>query len=54
MLTISLLLQRPPVTYAEISAQLSIPIGSIGPNRCRYLDQLRLHPAIAALIDPDR
>lgn len=51
---ITLLLQDPPVTYAEISAQLSIPIGSIGPNRRRYLDQLRRHPALAALIDADR
>ena len=51
---ITLLLQDPPVSYAEISAQLSIPIGSIGPNRRRYLDQLRRHPALAALIDADR
>ena len=51
---ITLLLHDPLVTYAEISAQLSIPIGSIGPNRRRYLDELRRHPALAALIDADR
>ena len=37
--------------YAEISARLGIPVGSIGPNRGRCLDKLRSHPAIAALID---
>ncbi len=51
---ITLLLQDPPATCAEISAQLSIPIGSIGPNRHRYLEQLRRHPALATLIDTDR
>jgi DNA-directed RNA polymerase specialized sigma24 family protein len=41
------------VPYAEISARLGIPMGSIGPTRRRCLDKLRRHPAIAALIDPD-
>ena len=36
--------------YAEISARLGIPVGSIGPNRGRCLDRLRRYPAIAALI----
>jgi DNA-directed RNA polymerase specialized sigma24 family protein len=31
----------PPVSYAEISDQLGIPIGSIGPTRGRCLDTLR-------------
>ena len=48
---IALLLKDPPVPYAEISARLGIPVGSIGPNRGRCLDKLRRHPAIAALID---
>jgi RNA polymerase sigma factor (sigma-70 family) len=48
-----LLLEDPPLQYAEISARLGIPIGSIGPNRGRCLDKLRRHPAIAALINPD-
>jgi hypothetical protein len=46
-------LEDPPVLYAEISARLGIPVGSIGPNRGRCLDKLRRHPAIAALIDAD-
>ena len=50
---IALLIEDPPVPYAEISVRLGIPIGSIGPNRRRYLDKMRRHPAIAALIDAD-
>ena len=50
---IALLLQDPPVPYAEISARLGIPLGSIGPNRRRCLDKLRRYPAIAALINAD-
>jgi RNA polymerase sigma factor (sigma-70 family) len=46
---IALLLEDPPVPYAEISVRLGIPIGSIGPYRRRYLDKMRGHPAIAAL-----
>jgi DNA-directed RNA polymerase specialized sigma24 family protein len=41
------------VPYAEISARLGIPVSSIGPTRRRCLDQLRRHPAIAALIDAE-
>ena len=48
---ILLLTQDPPVPYAEISARLGIAVGSIGPNRLRYIDQLRRHPAITALIN---
>ena len=47
---IALLIQDPPVPYAEISARLRIPVGSIGPTRGRCLDKLRRYPAIAALI----
>jgi RNA polymerase sigma factor (sigma-70 family) len=50
---ILLLIGDPPVPYAEISARLGIPVGSIGPTRRRCLDKLRRHPAIAALIDTD-
>ena len=46
---IALLIQDPPVPYAQISATLGIPAGSIGPTRSRCLDKLRRHPAIAAL-----
>ena len=47
---ILMLIQDPPVPYAEISARQRIPVGSIGPTRSRCLDKLRRHPAIAALI----
>ena len=50
---IALLLEDPPVPYAEISARLGIPVGSIGPTRRRCLDKLRRYPAVAALIDTD-
>jgi RNA polymerase sigma factor (sigma-70 family) len=50
---IALLIQDPPVPYAEISARLGIPVGSIGPSRSRCLDKLRRDPAIAALINAE-
>ena len=50
---IALLIQDPPVPYAEISARLDIPVGSIGPSRHRCLDKLRRYPAVAALINAD-
>jgi RNA polymerase sigma factor (sigma-70 family) len=50
---IALLIEDPPVPYAEISTRLGIPAGSIGPTRRRCLDKLRHHPAIAALISAE-
>jgi RNA polymerase sigma factor (sigma-70 family) len=50
---IALLIQDPPLPYAEISARLGIPVGSIGPSRSRCLDKLRRDPAIAALINAE-
>jgi RNA polymerase sigma factor (sigma-70 family) len=47
---IALLIEDPPVPYAQISTRLGIPVSSIGPNRRRCLDKLRHHRAIAALI----
>jgi len=47
---IAMLIADPPLPYADISARLGIPVGSIGPNRSRYLDKMRRHPAIAALM----
>lgn len=38
---LQLLMADPPVSYAEISDQLGIPIGSIGPTRGRCLETLR-------------
>lgn len=48
---LALLVADPPVPYAEISARLGIPVGSIGPNRSRSLDRLRRDPAIVRLIN---
>jgi RNA polymerase sigma factor (sigma-70 family) len=50
---ISMLVNDPPVPYAEISSRLGIPVGSIGPSRARCLDKLRRSPPLAALIDND-
>jgi RNA polymerase sigma factor (sigma-70 family) len=50
---IAMLTADPPTPYAEISARLGIPVGSIGPTRARCLDRLRRHPALAALIDAE-
>jgi RNA polymerase sigma factor (sigma-70 family) len=50
---LALLIQDPPMPYAEISARLGIPVGSIGPYRGRCLEKLRRHPSIAALINAE-
>ena len=49
---VAMLTADPPVPYAEISARLAMPVGSIGPTRSRCLDRIRRYPAIAALINP--
>jgi RNA polymerase sigma factor (sigma-70 family) len=49
---IALLTGDQPLSYAQISAQLDIPAGSIGPRRGRCLGKLRRDPAIAALFNP--
>lgn len=46
---LALLIQDPPISYAEISATLEMPIGSIGPTRARCLDRLRNSPALAGI-----
>jgi RNA polymerase sigma factor (sigma-70 family) len=38
---IAMLFADPPPSYAEISATLEVPIGSIGPTRMRLLEKLR-------------
>ena len=48
---LALLIEDPALSYAEISARLGVPAGSIGPSRRRCLDKLRRHPAITALIN---
>ena len=49
---IAMLTEDPPMPYAQISARLSIPPGSIGSSRRRCLNKLRRDPALAALINP--
>jgi RNA polymerase sigma factor (sigma-70 family) len=49
---VAMLTADPPVPYAQISATLAMPIGSIGPTRSRCLDRIRRYPAIAALMNP--
>jgi len=39
---LELLMADPPPSYAEISDQLGLPIGSIGPTRGRCLEKLRV------------
>jgi RNA polymerase sigma factor (sigma-70 family) len=48
---IALLAADPPLPYTTISAELGIPVGSIGPTRRRCLDKLRRHPALATLVN---
>jgi RNA polymerase sigma factor (sigma-70 family) len=46
---LAMLLADPPYSYAEISAALNIPVGSIGPQRARCLQRLRRSDAVMAL-----
>jgi RNA polymerase sigma factor (sigma-70 family) len=39
---LELLMADPPASYAEISDQLGLPVGSIGPTRGRCLERLKL------------
>jgi RNA polymerase sigma factor (sigma-70 family) len=50
---IAMLIEDPPMPYAQISATLSIPVGSIGPRRRRCLDKLRGDPVMVALINTE-
>ena len=48
------LMTDPPLSYAEVSARLGMPIGSIGPLRARALQRIRAHPAVAACMAASR
>ena len=50
---LGMLLCDPPCSYAEISAKMDIPVGSIGPRRGRCLERLRKCPALIALVEGD-
>lgn len=45
-----LLASDPPLSYAEISARLGLPVGSIGPTRSRGLARLRRTAAISGYL----
>jgi RNA polymerase sigma factor (sigma-70 family) len=47
---LSMLVSDPPPPYADISAQLGIPVGSIGPTRARCLARLRRSPYLAEIL----
>lgn len=44
---LNLLFGEETVRYATISAQVGLPVGSIGPSRMRCLDALRRNPTLA-------
>ena len=48
-----LLIEDPPLTYAEVSDRSGLPVGSIGPTRARALQQLRRTRAFRRLTSPD-
>ena len=48
---LSMLISDPPRSYADIHAELGIPVGSIGPQRARCLERLRRSPAFTALTE---
>jgi RNA polymerase sigma factor (sigma-70 family) len=47
-----LLSDEPALTYREISAVLTMPVGSIGPTRARGLARLRAIPAVRNYLFP--
>jgi RNA polymerase sigma factor (sigma-70 family) len=47
---LAMLMHDPPIAYTQISADLNIPVGSIGPSRARCLDKLRRSPSVMALV----
>ena len=49
---LGLLVASPPPSYAEISAGLGMPVGSIGPTRARILARLRTTLERAGVHDP--
>ena len=47
---LSLLFADPPTPYAQVSVEIGIAVGAIGPNRQRCLERLRRDPALAPLL----
>ena len=50
---LSMLVSDPPYSYAQIHAELGIPVGSIGPQRARCLERMRRSTALIALGEGD-
>ena len=50
---LAMLTSDPPCSYAEVSAGLGIPIGSIGPQRARCLERMRKSSALSGLNEAD-
>ena len=48
---LSMLVSDPPYSYAEIHAELGIPVGSIGPQRARCLERMRRSSALSAFVE---
>lgn len=48
---LSMLVNEPPLSYAEISDQLKVPVGGLGPTRARCLKKLRRYEPLASLIE---
>ncbi len=46
---LSMLITDPPISYADISARLNLPVGSIGPTRSRCLERLRRSPHLIGI-----
>lgn len=51
---LALLVSDEEASYAQISARLQMPVGSIGPTRSRCLDKLRACPAITRWVTAER
>lgn len=50
----TMLFSDPPTPYSEISSNLGMPVGAIGPTRQRCIARLRRTPAMAALLLDER
>lgn len=48
-----MLVSDPPVAYADISSELGMPLGSIGPTRARSLRRLRATASISSYLAAD-
>ena len=47
---LSLLVRRPELSYDEVSSELAMPVGSIGPTRERAFERLRSDTALASAV----